>query len=817
MRTRSTLGVLILVLFIVFTALFVAAAGWFGFRVFSELAPGSWRTPTEIVSRDGDTILALYGSAWRVTEPVVLEDLPDHVTHAFLAAEDVRFRSHPGIDPIGIGRAALTNVRSGGIAQGGSTITQQLAKTRFLSAERTFSRKAIEALLALLIELRLSKDEILEAYLNDVYLGHWNGRAVLGIDEAARLYFDKKPEELEISEASMLAGMVRAPNRDNAEDRPEVAKERRDAVIGVMLEREWISQEDHDGAVGVPVGFRDGSLPTSPHPYYLAALRAELTDRVGERRLRRGGMKIVTAFDRTMQRAAEEAVSRGVTRLRGRYSWLRQGEQPLQAALLSIDPATGGVRALVGGASFETSQFDRTRRMRRQPGSALKPFTYAAAIAGGAITSASVVEDAPVEIRLARNDIWRPENYDQRHRGDVTVREAFEKSLNTPAVRIAESTGVKRIRNLLETVQIEGDLSPTPAIALGVDEVSMRELVGAYTIFPNLGRRAEPHLIDEVRTASGRSIYRYRAPRRFFRSGHALDPAVAYVVHSLLRGVVQRGTAASLQGEGLGHIAGKTGTTNDYRDAWFVGYAPDLLTAAWVGFDDGTPLRISSAEAALPVWSAFMKEARHTRDQIAPPDGVSIVGIQRSSGLLWEPGCGERFDEVFLQGSEPTDSCRGRAERPPLVADFEEPPVISEDRFSELAREAPGVEGIVIVIDPGSMPPDGEPDVLSPEERASIDRQLEEALRRSEREDDQRGEEQREPGQGRDDREQPSEPEQPDSSDALRRAEDRAREEAERAREKALREIERQRPQGGKDRDEPQRGKGGKGDDPNQD
>lgn len=708
--------------------------GWYGFRVFSELGSGSWRKPTVVLDRNGEPFLELYGAEWRVTDPVVLEDLPDHVPNAFLAAEDVRFRSHFGIDPLGIARAALANLRRGEITQGGSTITQQLAKTRFLSAERTFTRKGLEAVLAFLIEARLSKDEILEAYLNEIYLGHRNGRKVLGLDEAALVYYNKSPQDLTIAEAALLAGMIRAPNRDNPEENREIARKRRDAVLRTMRDRKWISKREYDHAVEQRVRFRPGSLRATPHPYYVAALRSELVDRAGARRLRQGALKIHTAVDVRMQKAAEEVARAGTQRLRGRYRWLRRN-QPLQAAILSVDPASGGVRALVGGSDYRKSQFDRTRRMRRQPGSALKPFTYAAAIAAREITPASIVQDTPVEIQLARNDIWRPHNYDERYRGNVTVREAFEKSLNAPAVRIAGEVGVRRVRDVLDDAGVEGKLSNTPAVALGVDEVSMHDLVGAYSVFPNLGRRTEPHLIEKIESPSGRTLYRFRQKRR-----KALDPAVAYVVHSLMRGVVQRGTATDLMRLGLGHVAGKTGTTNDYRDAWFVGYSPDLLSATWVGFDDGTPLRISSAAAALPIWAAFMARAPHQRSDLALPKGVSIVAIEPASGMLWSAGCGHRFEEVFLEGTEPRERCRGRVERPPLLIAFQEPPIISEETFEEWVTELPGMENVQIIIDPTPVLQGDDPDVLDEAEREEIDRRLEQAVRQIE---EQRREQQR--------------------------------------------------------------------------
>jgi penicillin-binding protein 1B len=726
-RTRLAVG--ILAAFLLFTIVLVCLYGWYGFRVVTELRPASWRTPTQIIDRNGDTLLALYGAEWRVTEPVVLEKLPTHVPAAFLAAEDVRFRRHFGIDPLGVGRAALRNVRAGGIAEGGSTITQQLAKTHFLSAERTFTRKALEALVAVLIEARLSKDEILEVYLNDVYLGHRNGRGILGIDEASRAYFDKRPEKLTIAESAMLAGMIRAPNRDNPDERRKVAKQRRDAVLGVMRDRKWIDERQYEDAIDDRVRFSPGSLKSTPHPYLVAALRLELVENTGARTLRSGGLKIYTAVDRKMQRAAEDAVRGGTRRLRGRYEWL-QRKEPLQAAILSVDPATGGIRALVGGSDFRKSQFDRTRRMRRQPGSAMKPFTYAAAIAEEKITAASVLEDKPVEIQLARNDIWRPQNYDERFRGNVTVREAFEKSLNTPAVRVADEVGVERVRDLIEKAGIEGELSDTPAVALGVDDVSMRELVGAYTIFPNLGAKSEPHLIDRIESASGSRVYRFKQ-----RKKKVIDAPVAYVVHSLMRGVVRRGTASDLTHLGLGHIAGKTGTTNDYRDAWFVGYAPDLLTAAWVGFDDGTPLRISSAEAALPIWAAFMAKAPHEHGELKPPDGIELVAIEPGSGLLWQSGCGVKLQEAFLTGTQPAEKCRKRIEEPPIMIEFHEPAIITPEEATERSQDAPGLGDVEIVIDPAASAPadaDDDPDQLNEEERSLIDQQLEEAMKRLE-------------------------------------------------------------------------------------
>jgi 1A family penicillin-binding protein len=670
MRTRLAIGVL--VLFLGFTGLAATVFSWYGYRVFTEMTPGSWRSPTQILDRNGKTIVSLYGSEWRVAEPVVLTDLPDYVPNAFLAAEDSRFRSHIGIDPIGVGRAAVSNVVAGGVTEGGSTITQQLAKTRFLSNKRTFSRKFVEAGLALLIELKLSKDEILEAYLNEVYLGHRDGREVRGLGEAARVYFGKMPAKLSVAEAALIAGMIRAPNRDNPDERARIAKERRDAVLEVMLKKKWIDQQQHDQAVAVKADFEPGSRRLRPHPYLLAALRQEFIDAIGQRQLATGGLKIYTAVDVGMQVAGERAVRSGTANLRRAHGFLRR-KKPLQAALLSVDPGTGGIRALVGGSDFTRSQFDRTRRMKRQPGSAAKPFTYAAAIESRRITPSSVVQDEPFQLQLASNRTWEPKNYDGQFRGPVTVREAFEKSLNVPAVRVATDVGVDRVRDVWHSVGIEGNLSETPAIALGVDDVSMRELIAAYSVFPNLGARIEPHIIEKVENAKGDEVFSYRVQRT-----ESMDPDVAYVINVLMRGVVIRGTAAGLNRYGLGNVAGKTGTTSNYRDAWFVGYTPDLLTAVWVGFDDGTPLRMSSGEAAVPLWGAFMSKVPHSDQEIAAPQGVSMVEIEAATGRLWQPGCGPSVTEAYLAGTEPREPCGGAYDGMGTLSIYMEPGIYTD-------------------------------------------------------------------------------------------------------------------------------------------
>ena len=692
------------ILFVAMESFFIYLAILNG-RISHELVNGIWRAPTTILSAAGGReteVLRLYGVDWRVTQPVELSALPRHVGDAFIAAEDVRFHHHPGVDPIGIGRALLTNVRGGGIIQGGSTIDQQIIKARFLSQERTWRRKFVESLLAVILDARLSKDEILELYLNEVYLGHYEGSPVLGVDQAARLYFGKSAQRLRVDQAALLASIIRAPNRDNPQKRPDLARARRDAILRVMLDHRWIGEPEYRAAVAHDVDFVGGSIPEPPFPYYLRALRAEIVKQIGVRPVIEGGLRIVCEIDPAAQRAAERVASRAPDGLESRFSWIRaqSRQEPLQAAILSVDPRTGGIRALVGGRNFQQSAFDRTTNMRRQPGSAFKTFAYLAAIASRRVTTATLLLDAPVKVAINDHETWTPQNYDERYRGRVTVRQAFEASLNVPTVRMTQQVGLRRLVSTAEQFGFTENLEPIPALPLGVTEVSMRELTAAYTPFPNLGIRVEPYLLTEVRDRRGKSLFREKRQQK-----RVCDADAAYVMHSLLRGVVRRGTASRLKRYGLNYVAGKTGTTNDYRDAWFVGYTPDMVTTVWVGFDHGAPLRLSSAEAAIPIWGAYMSAIPHLHGEPGPPAGVTFREIDPETGMLWDEGCPGPVHEVFLSGTAPTTRCPrgmlgGIVRRVFFDSEhFDEPPAITFEKFREWAnqvdRNRQEVEGFI--------------------------------------------------------------------------------------------------------------------------
>jgi len=656
-------------------------------RVSRELVQHRWREPTIIFSAARKSEVArLYGLDWRITPPVSIKALPRFVGDAFIAAEDVRFRHHIGVDPIGLVRAAFADLRAGGITQGGSTIDQQIIKARFLSQERTWRRKIVEMLLAVSFDARMSKDEILEIYLNEVYLGHSAGKPVLGIDEASRLYFNKQPRDLRVDEAALLASIIRAPNRDTPEKRPDIVRARRDAILKVMHGHRWIDDEQFRDATSRDVEFNRGTIPQAPFPFYLRALRGDIVEAIGVRAVIEGGLTIVCELDPAAQRAAERVARRSASQLTARFDWIAEAaeNEPLQVAIFSVDPRSGGVRALLGGTDYNVSPFDRTSNMHRQPGSAFKTFAYLAAIASKRATTATLLVDAPITVAS-----WQPHNYDERYRGRVSLREAFEASLNVPTVRLTQDVGLQRVIRTARKFGFEEKFEAIPALPLGVTEVTMRELTAAYTAFPNLGTRIEPYLLTEVRDREGKRLFTQDVERK-----EVADAAPAFVMHSLLRGVVQRGTASRLKRFGLGYVAGKTGTTNDYRDAWFVGYTPDMVTTVWVGFDHGAPLRLSSAEAAIPVWGAYMSAIPHVHGEPAAPKGVTFRNIDPETGMLWRDDCPGPLREVFLDGTAPTHSCPsgilGRVIRKVFFdrENFDEPPAITFEKFRRWAEEA---------------------------------------------------------------------------------------------------------------------------------
>jgi len=581
--------------------------------------------------------------------PLALADMSRFIPAAVLAAEDRRFFDHGGLDLLAMSRALAVNTSRGEIAQGASTLTQQLVKNLVLKPERTWRRKVREGALALAVERRYPKEKILEAYLNTVYLGQRGRAAILGVGAAAQSYWGKDARRLSLAESALLAGMIRAPNRYSPAEHPERAQRRRDAVLRRMRELGMIAGPALEAALAEHTHVRAGAGLPSQAPYFLDYVRGATGADLGA-----GSPRIYTTLDPTLQRAAEGAVARGLDRLESAHRNLRRspsGER-VQIALVALDPATGEVRALVGGRDYEISAFNRVTHAHRQPGSAFKPFVFLAALRRGAtgqppaVTPVSLVEDLPIEVETP-HEAWAPRNFEDRFEGVITVRRALERSSNVAAVRLAQAVGLGSVVRTARDVGFTSRMTPVPALALGSFEVTPLELGAAYATLANGGTPVSPH---GVRTVGGRAGSSTAGGARGARGGVSrLSSEEAYLLTHLLRGVMDRGTGAAARALGLGGaVAGKTGTTNDTRDAWFAGYSPRLVAVVWVGFDDGTPLELAGARAALPIWTDFMRAAASLED----PGEFTVPPT-----MVFRQVCGSSFREAFLPLTEPDEPC----------------------------------------------------------------------------------------------------------------------------------------------------------------
>jgi penicillin-binding protein 1B len=588
--------------------------------------------------------------------PVRLPDVPQILRNAVLVTEDARFYGHGGVDPRGIVRALWTNVRKGRVAEGGSTITQQLVKSRLLNPERTLVRKVNEALLSTVLEWRYTKDQILEAYLNEIYLGQSGGSAVRGVGAASRAYFGKEVHQLTLPEAALLAGMIRGPNSYSPAANPERARERRDVVLTRMRDLGKISEADYRRARKEPVRARTTPSNGLVAPYFVDYVRAELERNTDIELADLHGVRVYTTLDPVLQRLAEAAVVKGMDRLETLRPRLRRktSEERLQVAMIVLDTATGQVRALVGGRDYRSSQFNRVVLARRQPGSAFKPFVYLAAVTprkdASLFTAASLIEDAPITV-MVDGKPWTPKNYDDRYEGPVTVRRALEGSLNTATVRLAQAVGLPVVIETARTLGVEVDLRPVPALTLGVFEITPLALARAYLPLANGGLAPTGGVVEALADEGGRALWSASREAR-----PVIGAPEAYVVTSLLEGVINTGTGASARAAGVpGAVAGKTGTTNEGRDAWFVGYSPNLLALVWVGFDDGTPAGLSGSEGALPIWSEFMRQALdiYPGGAFPEPAGITHAKVDVTTGRRATAFCPLVTTEVFVAGTEP--------------------------------------------------------------------------------------------------------------------------------------------------------------------
>ncbi len=608
----------------------------------------------ELLSGLGDT-------PGQLRRPVRLAAIPPHLTAAILAAEDHRFFEHRGVDVTAVLRALWVNLRRGEVAQGGSTLTQQLVKNLVLSPRRTLDRKLREAALAVMLEGRYAKAEILEAYVNAIYLGQHGAFAVYGFGAAAGSYFGKDVERLSLAEAALLAGMIRAPNTYSPVQNLERARERRNQVLRRMRDLSQIDAKAYAAAVREPVRVRRGAPPRLLGPYFLDHVRAQIEE-PREEGGHAAGLRIYTTLDPVLQRAAEAALARGLDQLEGRHPPLRRRDpaRRLQGALVALDPATGEIRALAGGRDYAQSQFNRVTHARRQPGSAFKPFVFLAALRFGPagelprFTPVSPVADEPLTLRVGRQE-WSPRNYEDRFEGTVSVRRALEQSLNAATVRIGMEVGLPAVIRTAREVGFTSPMAPVPALTLGSFEVTPLELAAGYAVLASGGERVP---VTAVRAVLDREGARLDEPPD--AQAAAVRAGEAFLLTHLLHGVVERGTGATVRALGVeGPVAGKTGTTNDGRDAWFVGYTSRLVALVWVGFDEGDVLRLSGAQAALPIWADFMRTATAVlpAEPFPAPPSVVFRDVDPTNGKLATFFCPVVVREVFLASTEPLEVC----------------------------------------------------------------------------------------------------------------------------------------------------------------
>jgi penicillin-binding protein 1A len=603
---------------------------------------------------------------------VPLSQIPQSLRDAILATEDRRFYSHWGIDPIGVARAIVQNYRRGRIVEGGSTITQQLTKVLFLTPDKSLERKLKEAVLALELERRYSKDRILEMYLNQVYFGQGS----YGVEAAARTYFGKGVSELTVRESALIAGLPRAPTNYSPFDRPEAAKRRREVVLHRLVEFGSIKDEEAKRLAKTDLGLIPPERRRTTGQYFLDYVQQTLEAKYGPDLVLKGGLNVYTTLNPTMQLTAEQSLREGLKALAGRSAQTttgaRPGESP-EGAVVTVEPQTGYVKAMVGGSDFFRSEFNRAVQAKRQPGSAFKPFIYIAALEAG-FTPASQIEDSPVSFPVGgkNGQVWKPENYDRKFRGSTTLQQAIEESINVVTVKLQERVGLAKTIQVARRLGITSPLDVNLSLALGTSDVSLLEMTSAYGTLANQGVWMPPVAIRYVTDAQGKLLEEHVPEGR-----EALAPETAYVITQMLRGVVERGTGQAAKGLGR-PMAAKTGTTNDYSNAWFVGFTPRLATGVWVGYDRPRSLGKdeTGSRVAVPIWVTYMGKVlgdSPKEDFPVPEHVVSMLVDEDPSGECLRP-----VPMAFVKGTESGMTCNGvgqpRAQVVPPATTTPQPP-----------------------------------------------------------------------------------------------------------------------------------------------
>jgi penicillin-binding protein 1B len=640
-------------------------------RAIRPLGGGSALDSAEI---EPELITNLFDSAREKRRPVRYDDLPPLLVHAILSAEDKRFFEHGGFDFLRIAGAAWADLRhSSNHFQGASTITMQVARTFFLSNERTFRRKVAEAMVSLELEQRFTKQQIFELYANEVYLGNRGSFGIRGFSQASVAYFGKDLRQLTLPECAYLAGIIRAPNYYSSADRhPERGGQARDRVLTQMVENKYINEADVPEAKQAPLKIVKASVSGSEAPYFVDMVKDHLLDKYPENELLSENFRVYTTLDPALQRAAASAIEAGMKNVdillskkydRWRKEQAKKGTNEAipqaQAALVALDPRTGEIKAVIGGRDYGLSQLNHALA-HRQPGSVFKPFVYAAAFDNAVdgvqpvVTPATTIDDEPTTFEYDGVD-YTPNNFGERFMGRVTARDALTNSLNVATVKVAELIGYGRVVQIARQMGLGTNIRATPAVALGAYEMTPVDVAAGYTPFANIGMRAEPQIIRNIIGSDGQILEKVTPQTRT-----ALDPRVAYLVTSVLKDVLNHGTGAGVRARGFTlPAAGKTGTS---RDAWFSGFTSNLICVVWIGFDDNRDLGLSGPVAAAPIWADFMNHAtalpiyRDVKDFDAP-EGIQSVLIDPESLQLATSNCPTTRQEVYIAGSAPTQYC----------------------------------------------------------------------------------------------------------------------------------------------------------------
>jgi len=575
--------------------------------------------------------------------------LPKRVILAFVAAEDTRFFQHQGLDWQSITRAFYKNLEAGHIVQGGSTITQQVAKSLYLSSERSYLRKIKEAILAYKIDKYLTKEEILNLYLNSIYLGH----GTYGIEAAAEGYFGKSAKELTLPEASLLACMPKAPSNYSPYLHFDRAKQRQAYVLERMVDDGYITPQEKEAALNAPLRLRSIKPKDKIAPYFVENVRRYILEKYGSDVLYKEGLEIYTTLDINMQQAARAAMTRGLSELEGRESYPK-GQ--VQGAFLAMDAPTGAIKAMVGGRNFIKSEFNRATQSRRQPGSAFKPLIYTAAFDKG-LTPSTVIIDAPLVFEDGSGKVWKPQNFDDEYHGPTTLRNALVHSRNIVTIKLLQNIGVDYAAAYAANMGVVSPLTKNLSMALGTSGVTLQEMVRVYGVLANQGKKAEPFFIRKIVDRTGH-VFEDNQPV----INQVIDPRIAFMTTYIMQDVVESGTGMVVKSIGR-PVAAKTGTTNDMRDAWFIGFTPSLVAGVWIGFDKERSLgkQEVGGRAAAPIWLYFMEKAlQKTPVEVFPvPEGIVFSKVERATGKPAKGASPGTISECFLDDALPGENGAG--------------------------------------------------------------------------------------------------------------------------------------------------------------